>query len=123
VAGTESGRGQDAAKRLLGSELEGVLVTDQYARYRFIDSGQRQLCWAHVLRNVAEIAGSGEQVNQPIGARLVLLANSAFRVRHGYDHGVLRREQYLRRLERCRNRWRRQLGLGPWPLPIAAQGR
>ncbi|WP_042011223.1 IS66 family transposase, partial [Aeromonas fluvialis] len=70
---TAFGRGQDAAKRLLGSELDGVLVTDQYAGYRFIDSSQRQLCWAHVLRNVAAIADSGEKVNQPIGARLVLL--------------------------------------------------
>ena len=59
-------------------------MTDQYAGYRFIDSSQRQLCWAHVLRNVAAIADSGEN-NQPIGARLVLLANSVFRVRHGMN--------------------------------------
>lgn len=53
---TAYGRGQDAAERLLGTELDGVLVTDQYAGYRFIDKAQRQLCWAHVLRNVAAIA-------------------------------------------------------------------
>ena len=28
------------------SEVDGVLVTDQYAGYRFIDSSQRQLCWS-----------------------------------------------------------------------------
>ena len=78
---TAYGRGTDAAKRLLGSELTGVLVTDQYVAYRFIDASQRQLCWAHVLRNVAAIAQSGEQVNQLVGARLVLLANSVFRAR------------------------------------------
>lgn len=55
---TAYGRGQDAAKRLLGSELDRVLVTDQYAGYRFIDASQRQLCWAHVARNVAAIADS-----------------------------------------------------------------
>ena len=68
---TAYGRGIDAAKRLLRSELAGVLVTDQYACYRFVDASQRQLCWAHVLRNVVAIAQSGEQVNQSIGARLV----------------------------------------------------
>ena len=44
---TAYGRGQEAAKRLLGAEFDGVLVTDQYAGYRFIDADQRQLCWAH----------------------------------------------------------------------------
>ena len=49
----------------------GTLITDQYAGYRFIDADQRQLCWAHVARNLAAIAESSEQCNQPIGARLV----------------------------------------------------
>ncbi|WP_327786587.1 IS66 family transposase, partial [Aeromonas caviae] len=40
---TAYGRGQEAAKRLLGAEFDGVLVTDQYAGYRFIDADQRQL--------------------------------------------------------------------------------
>ncbi|MGY2498483.1 IS66 family transposase, partial [Klebsiella pneumoniae] len=65
-----------------------------------------------VLRNVAAIADSGEKVNQPIGARLVLLANSVFRVRHGYEQGVLSQKQYQRRLERCRQSWRKELGRG-----------
>ncbi len=38
-------RGQ-VAVRLLGCELDGVLVTDQYAGYRFIDNLLRHLCWA-----------------------------------------------------------------------------
>ena len=109
---TAYGRGIDAAKRLLGSELAGVLVTDQYAAYRFVDASQRQLCWAHVLRNVAAIAQSGEQVNQPIGARLVLLASSLFRARHRYENGELGKEQYLHRLRRYRQSWLKQLEQG-----------
>ena len=34
----DHGRGQEAAKRLLGTELEMALVSDQYAGYRFINS-------------------------------------------------------------------------------------
>jgi transposase len=34
----DNGRGQEAAKRLLGTELEMALVSDQYAGYRFINS-------------------------------------------------------------------------------------
>jgi transposase len=109
---TAYGRGIDAAKRLLGSELGGVLVTDPCAAYRFVDASQRQLCWAHVLRNVAAIAQSGEQVNQPIGTKLVLLANSVFCARHRYEHGDLGKERYLHRLRRYRQSWRRQLEQG-----------
>ncbi|MGL5324996.1 MAG: IS66 family transposase, partial [Aeromonas sp.] len=109
---TAYGRDVDAAKRLLGSELTGVLVTDQYAAYQFVDASQRQLCLAHVLRNVAAIAQSGEQVNQLIGIRLVLLVNSVFRARHRYEQGDLGRERYLRRLRRYRQSWRRQLEQG-----------
>ena len=82
---TAFGRGQEAAKRLLGAEFDGVLVTDQYAGYRFIDADQRQLCWAHVARNLVAIAESSETVNQPIGARLVLLADAVFRTRHRWE--------------------------------------
>lgn len=109
---TAYGRGIDAAKRLLGSELVGVLVTDQYAGYRFVDSSQRQLCWAHVLRNVVAVAQSGEQVNQSIGARLVLLANSVFRVRHRYETGTLSKVCYQHRLRRYRQSWLKQLAQG-----------
>ena len=34
----DNGRGQEATKRLLGTELEMALVSDQYAGYRFINS-------------------------------------------------------------------------------------
>ena len=51
----DNGRGQEAAKRLLGAVLEVALVSDQYADYRFINSEQRQLCWAYMLRNVVAI--------------------------------------------------------------------
>lgn len=119
---TAYGRSQDAAKRLLGLAPEGVLVTDQYAGYRFIDPSQRQLCWAHVARNVAAIADSSESVNQPIGSRLVLLADAVFRVRHRWENGQLNKAQYLRRLRRCRQSWLKQLERGPCYVPSATEG-
>jgi transposase len=107
------GRGKDAAQRLLGCvPASSVLVTDQYAGYRFIAGSQRQLCWAHVARNVAAIADSSDRVNQPIGARLVLLADSVFRTRHRWENGELAYPLYLRRLRRCRQSWRQQLERG-----------
>lgn len=109
---TAYGRGKDAAKRLLGPTPTGIVVMDQYAGYRFVAPGQRQLCWAHVARNVAAIADSSEPINQPIGTRLVLLANSVFRLRHCWECGTLSKERYLRRLWRYRQSWHRQLERG-----------
>ena len=68
-----------AAKRLLGAEFDGVLVTDQYAGYRFIDADQRQLCWAHRAPQSRPSPRVATPSNQPIGARLVLLADAVFR--------------------------------------------
>ena len=43
----------------------------------------------HVACNLAAIAESSEQCNQPIGARLVLLADAVFRTRHRWESGAL----------------------------------
>lgn len=55
------------------------VITDQYAGYKFIVSSRRQLCCSHVARNVIAIGDSVERVNLPIGARLLLLAETVFR--------------------------------------------
>ena len=66
-----------------------------------------------MLRNVVAIAQSGEQINQSIGARLVLLANSVFRVRHRDENGALNKECYQHRLRRYQQNWLKQLEQGP----------
>jgi transposase len=47
----EPSRGQCAAKEVLGEAPTGTLVTDRYAGYRWVDTAQRQVCWAHLLRD------------------------------------------------------------------------
>lgn len=44
-------RDRDSAKALLGEDPTGVIVSDRYAVYLFIDDSRRQLCLAHVLRD------------------------------------------------------------------------
>jgi transposase len=43
-------RGADVAKELLGELFRGLLVTDRWAGYNWLDQARRQLCWAHLLR-------------------------------------------------------------------------
>jgi len=44
-------RGGAVAKRILGSDFKGTLVTDFYAAYNDF-AGEHQRCWAHLLRDL-----------------------------------------------------------------------
>jgi transposase len=48
-------RSTEAAKRLLGDRIHGLLVTDAYASYNAIEVEGRQSCLAHLLRKADEI--------------------------------------------------------------------
>lgn len=49
-------RDRDAAKALLGEQPTGTIVTDRYAVYLFIDDTQRQLCLAHLARDLVALS-------------------------------------------------------------------
>ncbi len=55
---------------LIGQKPAAVLVSDRYAAYAFVDAQQRQVCWAHLLRDFRRIA---ERAAEPgrIGRRLL----------------------------------------------------
>ena len=55
---THFSRGAWGAKKLQGDNPENFVVTDQYAGYHYIDADYRQLCWAHILRNMNAVAES-----------------------------------------------------------------
>jgi hypothetical protein len=48
-------RSSDVAKSIIGSQFDGILITDGYAAYNPINSKARQACLAHLLRNAQEI--------------------------------------------------------------------
>lgn len=52
-------RDRDSAKALLGDDPDGVIVSDRYAVYLFIDDSRRQLCLAHVLRDFIALGERG----------------------------------------------------------------
>lgn len=66
-------RSQQAAKALIGEDFGGFAITDRYAGYHFLDVLQQQLCWAHVIRQLTEIA-ERDGVTGRRGEKLVTLA-------------------------------------------------
>ena len=65
---------------LLGETPKGIVITDRYAAYAHIPAEQRQLCWAHLLRDFARIS---ERCGLPgrIGAKLLGAGYVLFRWR------------------------------------------
>ena len=44
-------RGGQVARELLGEGFKGTLVSDRWSGYGWVDTAQRQLCWAHLKRH------------------------------------------------------------------------
>lgn len=105
---THLSRGKAAAQALLGG-FAGVLVTDHYAGYN--DYARRQLCWAHLIRNLERIGQRRGQAGR-IGQRLVVLARAVIRTHHRGQQGALPPCRYYRRMQRLRAAIHAQLAHG-----------
>lgn len=55
-------RAARVAKDLLGEDFKGILVSDRYGGYRWIDPAQRQACWSHLTRDFQALADRGGRV-------------------------------------------------------------
>ena len=70
-------RSTAAAIELLGNAFGGIVVSDRFSAYNHLPTHQRQLCWAHVIRDLAAIAerpGAGAE----FGAELLDLQQQLF---------------------------------------------
>lgn len=77
----EPSRGQCAAKTVLGSAPSGILVTDRYAGYHWVDPEQRQICWSHLLRDFRRI-GQRDGLPGSLGRTLLRMGQWMFRCIH-----------------------------------------
>ena len=55
-------RAARVAKDLLGEDFAGVLVSDRYGGYGWIDPAQRQACWSHLTRDFQALADRGGRI-------------------------------------------------------------
>jgi transposase len=90
-------RAAEVARDLLGCAYAGVVHSDRYASYDWLPLRQRQLCWAHLLRDfqaLADRAGAGRR----IGADLLKAGHTVFHHWHRFRNGVILRPTLRRRL-------------------------
>ena len=83
-----------AAKNLLGENFAGILNSDRYASYNWVDIGRRQLCWAHLKREFTKIS-ERTGVSKELGIALVKQQEKLFELWHRVRDGTLARCDFI----------------------------
>jgi transposase len=107
----EQGRGKAVARRLIGPDFAGVLHSDRYNAYAWVDPEHRQLCWAHIKRNIQSLVDRGGNARRA-GQRLAAQAREVFRLWHRFTEGIINRDTLRRHIRRLRQRLRTLLQRG-----------
>lgn len=83
-------RSAEVARELLGEEFSGILISDRYSAYHWVDPLRRQACWAHLLRDFTKIAERSGTAGR-IGYELLAHTHRIFRFWHCVRDGTLSR--------------------------------
>jgi transposase len=81
-------RSTAAAIELLGEAFSGIVVSDRFSAYNHLPLEQRQLCWAHVIRDLTAISDR-TGANAEIGGELLHLQRELFEHWHHHKEGAI----------------------------------
>lgn len=87
-------RSKAAAQALLGPDWTGIVGSDRYSAYRYLPLAQRQLCWAHLIREFRKIAAYNQH-QRPLGERLLAITTRIFAVWYRFRDGAIDRPTLL----------------------------
>jgi transposase len=86
-------RGGQVARDLLGKSFHGILITDRWSAYNWYAVRWRQLCWAHLLRDIEAMIGRGG-CSKDMGEALRCQAHQMFHWWHRVRDGTLKRSSF-----------------------------
>jgi transposase len=96
-------RGAEIARELLGESFAGLLGTDRWSAYAWVDAVRRQLCWSHLVRDFQGFVDRSD-AGTSIGERLLRETRRMFRYWHRIRDGTLTREAFQHRMKPVRAR-------------------
>ena len=99
-----------AARSLIGASA-GIMVSDRWSAYRHWPIEQRQLCWAHLLREFTAFSERGGAAAR-LGRALLKDAERMFARWHRVRDGTLSRPRFWREMRPLRRRVERRLRRG-----------
>jgi transposase len=104
-------RGGKVARELLGERFWGWLVTDRCSAYTWYPTWRRQVCWAHVLRDI-EAMIEREGGSREIGEALRMQARQMFQWWHRVREGSLTHKTFANYMWPVRQEMERLLEAG-----------
>jgi transposase len=96
-------RSAEIAKQMLGEQFAGVLNSDRWSAYNWLDNRQRQLCWAHLKRDFQAFVERGGE-SQPIGEALLAQYHLMFQGWRHLREGTLSRPVFQAEMRPIRQR-------------------
>jgi len=79
-------RGADGFKQLMGTDFAGIIGSDRWSAYNWLETTRRQLCWAHLLRDFQAFVdrkGESAVIGQALLKQAALMFDLWYRVRDG----------------------------------------
>src|SRR5512132_2266725 len=104
-------RSANVAHELLGEHFWGWLVTDRWSAYTWYPAWRRQVCWAHLLRDIEAMIERGGQSGE-IGEALQVQARQRFQWWHRVREGTLAHRTFASYMWPVRQEVERLLGVG-----------
>lgn len=104
-------RGGKVAQELLGERFWGWLVTDRWSAYTWYPAWRRQVCWAHLLRDIEAILERGGR-SRELGEALRAQAQQMFQWWHRVRDGTLAHQTFVRYMWPVRQEVERLLEAG-----------
>jgi hypothetical protein len=96
-------RGTDAAKTVLGEAFSGFVTSDRCPAYGWLDTGRRQLCWAHLKRDFIQIS-ERIGVSAEIGESLLEQEKELFNLWYQFRNGQITRPELGKGVEPIRTK-------------------
>ena len=101
-------RAKTVAQGLISPEFSGIVVSNRYRGYEWLDASQRQLRWAHIKRDLTAMT-ERSGVSQEIGTALLNIQKTLFEDWYQVRGGTLSREDFQARVGTLQALFKREL--------------
>jgi transposase len=114
-------RSKAVAQALLGPAWTGIVGSDRYSAYRYLPLEQRQLCWAHLIREFRKIAAYNYH-QRPFGEQLLEITARIFAAWYRFRTGAIDRPALLLEMAPLQTELRQALEAGRKPPHAVVAG-
>ena len=105
------GRSADDAQQVISQEAKGIVTTDRYSAYQWLELRRRQICWAHLKRDFQAFVERGCN-SAETGKALLAQVKRLFQLWHKLRNGELNREGFQQAMQPVEQRVKKLLEAG-----------